>query len=426
VFLDILYLLTVLALLVTSAFFAACETAITAFSKPRMHRLAKDGDERASIICKLQNEIELVISTILTCNTITNSLAVSFATAICIEMLGQAAVLYGSIILSVFIVLFAEVLPKMFTITNPEKILLPSANFIRFTFVTLRPINNIIGAIAKWFISVFTKTVISGDEYASSIEELKGAIDMHMGSNTDDTAQEKAMLSSILDLGSVQVNKIMVHRKNVTMICLDDAMSSIIDQIILCPFTRIPLWMGDRDNIVGVLYVKTLLKSLRDNNKLENLDLLSMAIKPWFIPESTDLLYQLQEFRKRKEHFALVVDEYGCFMGVVTLEDILEEIVGEISDEHDVAPTSEIRKQDDESYIVDGSVSIRDFNRDVGTSFPGYIATTIAGLVINSTGIIPNIGQVFLLFGYRFEILKRRRNQVTLLKISKLEEDSEQ
>jgi Mg2+/Co2+ transporter CorB len=150
---------------------------------------------------------------------------------------------------------------------------------------------------------------------------------------------------------------------------------------------------------------------------------LSIAIKPWFIPESTDLLYQLQEFRKKRERFALVVDEYGCYMGVVTLEDILEEIVGEISDEHEASPANGIRKQEDGSYIVDGAISIRDFNREIGTSFPGEIATTIAGLVINSTGIIPNTEQAFLLFGYRFEILKRRRNQVTLLKISKLEEE---
>jgi Mg2+/Co2+ transporter CorB len=423
VLLDILYLLIVLGLLTTSAFFAACETAITAFSKPRINRLAKEGDKQAEIICKLQDEIELVISTILTCNTITNSLAVSFATAMCIEIFGQTAIIYWSIIMSVFIVLFAEVLPKMFTITNPEKILLPSAKIIRFIFITLKPINNIIGAIAKWFISVFSKTSTIGDEYASSIEELKGAIDMHKGGDINGIAQEKAMLSSILDLGRVQVSKIMVHRKNVTMICLDDAMSSIIEQVMLCPFTRIPLWKGDRDNIVGVLYVKPLLKALSDNRNLEELDILSIAIKPWFIPESTDLLYQLQEFRKKKEHFALVVDEYGCFMGIVTLEDILEEIVGEISDEHDAAPANGIRKQEDGSYIVDGAISIRDFNREIGTTFPGEIATTIAGLVINSIGIIPDTEQVFLLFGYRFEILKRRRNQVTLLKIAKLEEE---
>lgn len=415
---ELLHFSIVFVLLMFSAFFAACETAITAFSKPKMYRLAKEGNKKAHIICELQNEIGLVISAILTCNTIFNSLAVSFATAMCIKLFGEASVVYCSIVMSVFVVLFAEVLPKMLTISNPEKLLIPSAGLLRTIFITLQPINNIIGSIAKWFISLVTKSNPDNDEYAASLEELKGAIDMHK-SNRDDIAQEKAMLNSILDLGSVQIGKIMVHRKNVTMMCIDDGADSIVEQIMLCPFTRIPLWQGNRDNIVGVLHVKDLLKEIRDKG-FDKLDIMSIAIKPWFIPENTDLLYQLQEFKKKREHFALVVDEYGCFMGIVTLEDILEEIVGDISDEHDIASMNGIRKQKDGSYIVDGSVGVRDFNREMGTNFSSEIAATIAGIVINSTGIIPEVGQIFLLFGYRFEILKRQRNQVTLLRISQL------
>ncbi len=419
---EALYFIIVLILLSASAFFAGCETAITAYSKPKMHRLAKEGNKYARIICELQHEIGLVISAILTCNTILNSFAVSFATAMCIKMFGESSLVYCSIVMSVFVVLFAEVLPKMFTIVNPEKLLLPSANFLKFIFVALKPLNNIIGAIARWFISTFTKTTLDKDEYASSLEELKGAIDMHK-SGRDDIVQEKAMLNSILDLGRVQISKIMVHRKNVTMMCMDDDLNTIINQIMLCPFTRIPLWQGNRDNIVGILHVKDLLKSIKDNGSFDNLDIMSIAIKPWFIPENTDLLYQLQEFKRKREHFALVVDEYGCFMGIVTLEDILEEIVGDISDEHDIASVNGIRKQEDDSYIVDGSISVRDFNRELGTNFSSEIAATIAGIVINSTGVIPEVGQTFLLFGYRFEILKRQRNQVTLLRISKLPQE---
>lgn len=418
---EFLYFLFVFLLLMFSAFFAACETAITAFSKPKMHRMAKEGHRRARIICELQNEIGLVISAILTCNTIFNSLAVSFATAMCIKIFGESSIVYCSIIMSVFVVLFAEVLPKMLVIANPEKLLLPSAQFLRAVFNALKPINNVIGTIAKRVIALITKSNVDTDEYASSLEELKGAIDMHK-SNRDDIAQEKAMLNNILDLGSVKISKIMVHRKNVTMMCIDDDVDSVIEQIMLCPFTRIPLWQDNRDNIVGVLHVKDLLKEIK-NKGFDKLDIVSLAIKPWFIPENTDLLYQLQEFKRKREHFALVVDEYGCFMGIVTLEDILEEIVGDISDEHDIDSMNGIRKQEDGSYIVDGAISVRDLNRELGTNFSSEIAATIAGIVINSTGIIPEVGQIFLLFGYRFEVLKRRRNQVTLLRIAKLPQE---
>lgn len=418
---EILYIIIVFTLLGISAYFSACETAITAFSKPKMYRLAKEGNKKATIICELQKDIGLVISTILTCNTILNSFAVSFATAMCIKIFGLSSIVYSSIIMSVFVVLFAEVLPKMFTIENPERILMPSAPFLKFIFVALLPINRVFGAIAKRFLSFFTITTKDSDEYASSLEELKGAIDLHKG-HDEDVAQEKAMLNSILDLGSVHISKIMIHRKNVTMLCIDDE-SLLIEQIMMSPFTRIPLWKDNRDNIVGVLHVKDLLKKIKENNGFEGLDIMSIAIKPWFIPENTDLLYQLQEFKRKREHFALVVDEYGGFMGIVTLEDILEEIVGEISDEHDIASVNGIRKQSDDSYIVDGSVSIRDFNREMGTHFSGEIASTIAGIVINSIGIIPEAGQIFVLFDYKFEVLKRQRNQVTLLRISKIKSD---
>ena len=421
---EILYFIVILVSLSFSAYFSACETAITSYSKPKMFRLAKEGDKRAKIICELQEEVGLVLSAILTLNLTINSFAVSFATAMVIEMFGQVAIVYSSLIMSIFVVLYAEVLPKMFVIENPERMLLPSARFIKSIFKILKPLNNVIGIIAKWLLSVLRLTNKAQDDYANSLEELRGAIDLHKWKDGG-IAQEKAMLKSILDLGSVHISKIMVHRKNVTMLCIDDDTETLIEQIMLCPFTRIPLWSQNRDNIVGILHVKDLLKAIKQNGGFEGLDILSVSLKPWFIPENTDLLNQLQAFKRKREHFALVVDEYGCFMGVVTLEDILEEIVGDISDEHDIADVNGVRKQEDGSYIVDGSVNIRDMNRELGTSFQSEIAATVAGLVINSVGIIPNVGQVFVLYGYKFEVLKRQRNQVTLVRITKILMDEE-
>lgn len=416
-------IILVIFFLMCSACFSACETAITAYSKPKMFSIAKEGNVKAKIILELQKDLSLVISAILTCATILNSLAVAVTTDLFSEVLGDYALVLAPIVTSILIVLFAEVLPKMLTISNPENVLLPLAYFIKYVYIALKPLNKIIGFIAKSIISLFRFSVQSRNEYKDSLEELKGAIALHKGVNSEDTKKEKEMLQSVLDLGAVQVSSIMVHRKNVTMLCADDDVSDLIEQIMNCPFTRVPLWSENTDNIVGVLHVKDLMKAIKRDPDLKHINILDVALEPWFIPENKDLLAQLQSFKIKHEHFALVVDEYGSFMGIVTLEDILEEIVGDIADEHDINLQNGIRKQGDGSYIVDGSVNIRDLNREIGSNFKSDIAATVAGLVINSIGIIPEVGQTFILYGYKFEILKRHRIQVTLIKITCLQTD---
>lgn len=417
---ELFYLILVIVLLLIGSYFSACETALTAYSKPKMFSMAQEGNKKAQVIISLQSDISLVLSTILTCYTILNSLIVSLSNVVCTNIFGESAVFYGPIIISIFIVLFAEVLPKMLTITNPEKILLPSAYFIKYLYISLKPLNKVISLIAGKIIKLIKISNKSTQEvYKESLDELKGAIDLHTGINIETTKQEKVMLRSILDLGSVPVSSIMVHRNNVTTMCIDNDINNIIDQVMNCPFTRIPLWSDNQDNIIGILHVKDFLKAIRENG-VENIKLTDIALKPCFIPENKALLDQLQSFKKRHEHFALVIDEYGCFMGIVTLEDIIEEIVGDISDEHDVISTSGVRQQEDGSYIVNGSINIRDLNREIESNFKTDNAATIAGLVINSIEVIPEVGQAFIIDGYKFEILKKYRNQITLLKITKL------
>jgi Mg2+/Co2+ transporter CorB len=210
----------------------------------------------------------------------------------------------------------------------------------------------------------------------------------------------------------------MVHRKNVTMIDADDSAATIVEQMLACPFTRVPLFKGDPDNVIGVINAKALLRAVQaQRGQMDKLDIIAIASPPWFVPESTDLLEQLQAFRHRREHFSLVVDEYGSIMGIVTLEDILEEIVGEISDEYDVTVRG-VRAQEDGSYIVDGNVTIRDLNRQFEWDLPDEDAATIAGLVLYEVRLIPEVGQTFMLADFRFEILRRHRNQITLLRIT--------
>ena len=252
----------------------------------------------------------------------------------------------------------------------------------------------------------------------NSVDELRGAIELHKGEN-ESVSHERAMLKSVLDLSEVEVGEIMVHRKTVSMINADDSPEVILSQVLASPFTRLPIWRDNIDNIIGVLHAKEILRAINDNfGDIKGINVPELATPPRFIPETTRLLDQLQSFRDRHEHFALVIDEYGSLLGVVTLEDILEEIVGDISDEHDIG-ISGLRKQTDGSFLVDGKYTIRDLNRQLDWLLPDEEAATVAGLVLHEARIIPDVGQTFIFHGVRFEILKRQRNQITLLKVRK-------
>lgn len=399
----------IITLLVVSAFFSACETAITTASRAKFHQLAKEGDKKAVIIRDLQQKLGLVISVTLMCNTVLNTVVASLAT----ELVGG---FYASLSMAAVILIYAEVMPKMLALYNPEGFSLQIAHILNFIFNLFRPLNHVVNILARQTLALFGARPTNSVNIYASLDELKGVIDLHQGPGQD-VQHERAMLKSILDLGSVQVGEIMVHRKNVTMLNADDPPSSIVDQVLSCPFTRLPLWKGDPDNIVGIINAKALLRAVRSHpGSLDKLDILSIANKPWFVPESTDLLEQLHAFRGRREHFSLVVDEYGSLMGIVTLEDILEEIVGEIDDEHDITVRG-VRPQKDGAFVVDGSVTIRDLNRQFEWDLPDESAATVAGLLLYEFRMIPQVGQVFVLGNFRFEVLRRQKNQISLVKI---------
>lgn len=253
----------------------------------------------------------------------------------------------------------------------------------------------------------------------SHVELLRGAIELHDGPE-EETQEQRAMLRSILDLADVDVEEIMIHRKNVTMIDTDQTIHEIVAEVLDSPFTRLPLWTNDHDNITGVIHVKLLLKAMiASGGDVSKIKLADILMEPWFIPESTHLYDQLQSFRDRKEHFAIVIDEYGAFMGVVTLEDILEEIVGEIDDEHDETVDG-VKQSADGSYLVDGAVTIRDLNRDFEWGLPDEEYHTLAGLILHEAQMIPEVGQSFSFYGFRFDIINRQRNQITKLRVTPL------
>ena len=424
---DIATIAAILVLILFSAFFSGSETALTAASEARIHQLSLRGQKRAGTVLRLREQNETLIGSILIGNNITNISASALATSLMITLFGEAGVAYATLGMTILVVIFAEVLPKTYAINNPDRSALAVAPIVNGLVWVLKPLSVAVRAIVRAALRLFGARVVmttAADEERE--EELRGMIDLHRGPGAD-VSEERAMLRSILDLGEVWVEEIMTHRRNVTMIDADLPLETILDEAMDSPYTRIPLYRGDQDEIIGVLHGKALLRAIRghDGENLSGLDIEKIATPPWFIPETSNLLDQLQEFRARREHFAVVVDEYGTFQGVVTLEDILEEIVGEIDDEHDISVAG-LRVQSDGSYLVNGTVTIRDLNRELDWRLPDEDASTIAGLVLHEARVIPSIGQEFLFYGFRFKILRRQRNQITQVRVWKVEASAEQ
>lgn len=408
--------LVLLCLVVLASLLSSAETSVTAVSKAKLHSMAKKGDSKAKLVLELQKNVGLSLSTILLFNTLCLTIVNNNIGDITADIFGKEAIIFVSIIMTAIITVYAETLPKIIAVNSPEKVLMLLIRPLWLVYSIFRPVTLAINNFARAHLKLFGIKSNADDEYAA-LEELRGAIDMHFAETTHDADNERAMLKSILDLREVSVEEIMTHRKNVTMINIDDKPSEIVKQVLESPFTRVPLYKDNHDNIVGVIHAKALLRAVNSHKgSLDKLDIKSIATAPWFIPETADLIDQLQAFKARREHFAVVVDEYGVFNGIVTLEDILEEIVGDITDEHDIAVKG-IRPQDDGSYVIDGTVTIRDVNRQLDWELPDEEAATIAGLVLYEVRLIPEVGQSFNIHGYHFEIMRRHRNQITLLKV---------
>lgn len=407
----------ILFLLVLSGFFSGSETALTAVSRPRMHLLEKDGSDRARTVNSLVKDKERMIGAILLGNNLVNILASSLATSLLISLFGSNGVIYATIAMTFLVLVFGEIAPKTYAFYHADKVALTMGPALRILVLILSPITQAINWIIAGAMGLVGIKLAKLTDKAESVEALRGAIELHQGDNSD-TRHERIMLRSILDLSDVDVAEVMHHRQDIVMVDGDLPSIEILKQIVSAPYTRIPVWRGQMDNIVGVLHAKELLRQVSNNMKSpDRINIDAVSSPPWFIPESTSLLGQLQAFRRRREHFALVVDEYGSLMGIVTLEDILEEIVGDIVDEHDIVPVG-VRPQTDGSYIIDGRVTIRDLNRRFDWQLPDEPAATLAGLVIEIGKVIPEEGQIFNQQNFRFEIISRRRNRLAIIRVT--------
>lgn len=412
------YIAAIVVLQIASAFFSGSETALTTASRARLHQLAQEGNKRAKTTEHVREKKEQLLSTILVGNNLVNTAAAAVATAMLTHLFegnSEKGAIVATILISITLLIFSEVLPKTFAIHHAASTALAVAPTMRFLMWLLSPFTWAVVKLVR-LILIIVRANPDDISVSGNIEELKGAIDMHRGPDND-VAEERAMLRSILDLSQVEVKSIMVNRRQVDALDASLPVPELIEQALATGFTRIPLWKDDPDNIIGILHIKALLREIRRvDSELDKIEIARIASRPWFIPESTNLLEQLHAFRARREHFALVVDEYGGLRGIVTLEDVLEEIVGDIGDETDTGMSGVIR-QPNGSYLIDGSVTLRDLNRQQEWRLPEDDAATIAGLVLHEAQRVPEAGQVFEFHGFRFEIMRRHRNQITQLRV---------
>ena len=416
---DVPPLIIIIVCLLLSAFFAGCETALTASSRARMLWLEKQGDRRAAIVNRLLQSRERLLGALLLGNNAVTIAASSLATGLLLAWLGDVGVVYATVVMTVLVVVFCEVLPKTAAINAPDRIAVLVAEPLSWVVRLFAPILMAIEALVRRILALVGIRVGEGQPILSAHEELRGAVDLlHREGGVE--KQDRDMMGGVLDLRELEVSDVMIHRTEMISVNAGDRAEDIVQAVLAAPVTRIPLWRDSPENIVGVLHAKDLLRVIQAaHGDLSTVDVLSIAAPPWFVPDTTPLAEQLKAFRRRKTPFALVVDEYGEVKGLVTLEDILEEIVGDIEDEHDVAVPG-VRPQLDGSVNVDGGVPIRDLNRAMDWNLPDQEATTIAGLVIHEARSIPEPGQSFTFHGFRFQVLRRERNRITALKITPL------
>jgi len=416
---DWFAVIAILLCLLASFFFAGSETALTASSRATMLRLQQDGNRNAGIVNRLLAARERLIGALLLGNNAVNILASSLATSVFLVWFGDVGVIYATGLMTVLVVVFAEVLPKTIAFNAPDRMALAAARPMAWVVRVLGPVLVAIEWLVRQLLRLLGVRIGEEQSILAPHEEIRGTVDLlHREGSVEKL--DRDMMGGLLDLRDLTVADVMVHRTEMTTVNADDPAEDIINAVLKSGFTRIPLWRDKPENIVGILHAKDLLRVLKNaEGDLGEVDVMAIALPPWFVPDIRALSEQLKAFRRRKTHFALVVDEYGEVEGLVTLEDILEEIVGDISDEHDI-PVPGVRPQPDGSVNVDGSVPIRDLNRAMDWNLPDAEATTIAGLVIHEARSIPDVGQSFTFHGFRFSVMRKERNRITALRIMPL------
>ncbi len=415
---------SVAILLLLSAFFSGSETAMTAASRARIAHMARQGDRRALILKGLLDMPERLIGAILLGNNLVNILASALATTLFLRLFGPTGVVYATFVMTALVLVFGEVLPKTYAILNAEKMALKVAPVVRWVVRLLAPVVMVVETLVRRILKLLGTDTSRAQNVLSFREEVRGAIEMQR-EQSEKPVRDLQMLDGVLDLRELTVGDVMVHRTRMKSIDISRPPAEILDYVLKHGFTRYPVWHDSPENIIGILHARDLLAALAGaRGDIARISIRDLLLPPWFVPEHTPLLDQLTAFLRRKTHFALVVDEYGEVEGLVTLEDIMEAIVGDIADEHDRAHQGV--RHEDGAFIVDGAMPVRDLNRMHGWELPEDKATTIAGLIIHEAQTIPDVGQTFTFHGFRFEILEKDRHRITRVRMRPLQPAEQQ
>lgn len=418
---------SILALLILSGFFSGSETALTAASRGKLKTKAEKGSKGAERALDITEDSERLIGAVLLGNNLVNILAASLATALFTRLFGESGVALATLFMTALVLIFAEVLPKTYAISNAERAASLVAAPIQLVVTVFSPVVSFVRLIVRGVLRLFGVRIDPDSKIMSVREEIAGALQLGHSEGVVEKEDRDRILGA-LDLADRTVEEIMLHRSQIEMIDADLSPEQVLEICLASAHTRLPVYRGEQENIIGVMHAKDLLRAMyaRRSEQADNedpfkgFDILDVAMEPYFVPETTALDEQMRQFLRRSTHFALVVDEYGALEGLITLEDILEEIVGEITDEFDIDEEHPLHRTDSGDVFVDGAMTIRDLNRATDWSLPDDEANTIAGLVIHEAQTIPSQGQTFSFHGFRFEILEREDNRITRLKIRQL------
>lgn len=417
----------ILFLLALSGFFSGSETALTAASRGKLRSQADKGNAGAARALKVTEDSERLIGSVLLGNNIVNILAASLATALFTVLFGEGGVAIATLVMTALVLIFAEVLPKTYAISNPEAAAARVAPAIAVVVTVFNPVVSAVRALVRGILKLLGVDIDPDAAIMSAHEEIVGAITLgHTEGSVE--KEDRDRLLGALDLADRFVEEIMLHRSGIEMVDADSSASDILDQCLHSRHTRLPVYRDEPENVIGMLHSKDLLRAVDKLVRtegggiaaMEKLDVTDVMMEPYFVPETTTLDDQMREFLKRHTHFALVVDEYGALQGLITLEDILEEIVGEITDEFDQPDAPVLEAEADGTYLIEGAMTIRDLNRATDWGLPDDEANTVAGLVIHEAQTIPTRGQVFSFHGFRFEVAEREANRITQLRIRPL------
>ena len=401
----------IFVLVILSGYFSGSETAMMALNRYRLRHLANEGHGGAKRASRLLERPDRLLGVILIGNNFVNFSAASIATLIALDLLGEAGVAWAPVICTIVFLIFAEVAPKTIAAAYPEKVALPSSYILQFLLWISYPLVWLVNAAANGMLSLFG---IRGDDIGDdhlTREELRTVV--FEGSQI--AAHPQDMMLGVLDLDKVTVDDIMVPRNEIVGIDIEDEIDEILTLIRSSQHTRLPVFKNDIDKIIGILHLRNAARFLMEE-ELTKAAILQETTQPYFVPENTSLQTQIRQFQQQKERIGLVVDEYGDIQGIVTMEDILEEIVGEFTT--DLAATSvDIHPQDDGSYLVDGGAQIRLINRTLGWELPLDGPKTLNGLITEHLETIPETNVCLTIDSYRIEIIQIQDNMIRTAKL---------